>query len=229
MDATAKMIHFITIFFKCHHDEQIAIEDQFGMERAATVNGEWSAILNDEQYKLIQEIQNQGKITIRNKFFTVMNTSKLFISRIKEYLKSEADNDPMFAKKMAEHPEKTAEATCNYILSEVLKSEVRGYDDAEVYSLAKHFIDEDSIIEPKLDDNICSKVVVNKHIELTEDEKKKAKEEALKEYQKSVRRKAEKEAELRAEKEKAAIERKKLAALKKRNEDKQQLDLFGGM
>ena len=55
-----------------------------------------------------------------------------------------------------------------------------GLTDEEVYSLAVHFFDEDDIDVGK---PLACEVIVNHAVELTEEEKAQARQEALKEYQ----------------------------------------------
>ena len=61
--------------------------------------------------------------------------------------------------------------------------------DEEVYSLAVHFFDEDDI---EIGNSIACNVIVNHTVELTEEEKAKARQEALKEYQAEQLRKMQK-------------------------------------
>ena len=55
-----------------------------------------------------------------------------------------------------------------------------GLTDEEVYSLAVHFFDEEDI---EIGNPIACNVIVNHTVELTEEEKAQARQEALKEYQ----------------------------------------------
>ena len=55
-----------------------------------------------------------------------------------------------------------------------------GLTDEEVYSLAVHFFDEDDI---EISNSIACNVIVNHTVELTEEEKAQARQDALKEYQ----------------------------------------------
>ena len=67
-----------------------------------------------------------------------------------------------------------------YILSEVYKSGVYGWTDDEVFSLAVHAAEE---VELKIPDMKHCQVVVNHHIELTEEEKAEQRALALKRFQ----------------------------------------------
>ena len=66
-----------------------------------------------------------------------------------------------------------------------------GLTDEEVYSLAVHFFDEDDI---EIGNPIACNVIVNHTVELTEEEKAQARQEALKEYQAEQLRKIQKRA-----------------------------------
>jgi len=68
-----------------------------------------------------------------------------------------------------------------YILNEVKTSGCNGFDDAEIYSMAVHVIDEPTL---EIGKPIKYNVVVNHHIELTEEEKAQQRELALKRFHK---------------------------------------------
>ena len=68
-----------------------------------------------------------------------------------------------------------------YILTEVYKSGSSGFDDSEIFGMAVHYYDEDDIIVES--NPSISSVVVNHHIELTEEEKAEARQAALHRYQ----------------------------------------------
>ena len=104
-------------------------------------------IVADEDWETLQETERRGYVNIRyNVNIKRMKATELFIKRIEDYLKKEANADPEFAKKMQEQPEKTPEAVCNHILSEVSKAKRSGWADEEIYGMAKCFIDK---AEPK--------------------------------------------------------------------------------
>lgn len=222
------MIYFVTIYFKCSDTDRYRIEEYLGMRKAMTVNGEWPAIiLNDKSLEIVNEIALKGYVELRKKY-RFMEATKGFIETISNYLQKEAERDSLFAKKMNEHPEKTPEAVCNYILQEVSRIGQCGYDDDEIYSLAKHFIDEDELKDPG-NSNIVSKIVINQHIELSDAEKKKLKEKVKADFALKVKKEAKEEEIKRKEKElKLAEKKKKLAIERKEQESKLQGDLFGG-
>ena len=62
--------------------------------------------------------------------------TKLFEQRIGEWLTQERKKDATFDKKVAES-KKDVEGCCNYILSEVRKAKQCGYDDDEIYGMAR--------------------------------------------------------------------------------------------
>ena len=67
-----------------------------------------------------------------------------------------------------------------FILNEVQKSGCCGFSDSEIYSMAVHCIDEPEL---EIGKPLQCNVVVNHHIELTEEEKAEQKALALKRYQ----------------------------------------------
>ena len=74
-------------------------------------------------------------------------------------------------------PHKNIEECILYILSEVQRSGCNGFADEEIYSMAVHYYDEDDIEVDKVSG--CN-VVVNHVVELSEEEKKQARQEAIK-------------------------------------------------
>lgn len=111
-----------------------------------------------------------------------MKGTEIFKQRIKEYLDQRAADDPQFSERY--HMEgKSLEKCCEYILGEVSASGCCGFDDAEIFGMAVHYYDEDNV---KIKPNNVSHVVVNKHVDLTEQEKAEARQEAIKAYQREV-------------------------------------------
>jgi hypothetical protein len=133
-----------------------------------------------------------------------MKTSEAFKKTIREYLEQRAKEDQLFAASYAKE-NKNIDECCNYILQEVQKSGCNGFSDDEIFSMAIHYYDEDGIknIIP-----VNAKVVVNHVVELTEEEKRSAKEAALKEYEAKEMKKIEEDRKKKLEKkaEKAAKE-----------------------
>lgn len=105
-----------------------------------------------------------------------------FEKTIKAYLDQRASEDDEFAKKYA-NPEKSIEKCCSFICDEVQKSKRRGFTDDEVYGMAVHYYDEANI---KVSGKSFGSVVVNHLVELTDEEKAKYREQAIKDFQAKV-------------------------------------------
>ena len=133
-----------------------------------------------------------------------MKTSEAFKKTIREYLEQRAKEDQLFAASYAKE-NKNIDECCNYILQEVQKSGCNGFSDDEIFGMAIHYYDEDGI---KNVNPVNARVVVNHVVELTEEEKKAAKEAALKEYEAKEMKKIEEDRKKKLEKkaEKAAKE-----------------------
>ena len=108
-----------------------------------------------------------------------MKGTEHFTRTIAEYLNQRAMTDPLFAPNLAK-PNKNIEECVTYILNEVQKSGCNGFDDDEIYSMAVHYYDEDNI---EIGKPINCQVAVNHMVELTEEEKAEARQEAIKQYQ----------------------------------------------
>ena len=108
-----------------------------------------------------------------------------FKELIKNYLDNRAKEDELFRAKY-ETTTRTIDDVVNYIFHAVQQSGCCGLSDMEVYSMAVHAIDEPHLeIGKPMDCN----VVVNHHIELTEEEKAEQRAIALKRYQEEEMRK----------------------------------------
>lgn len=108
-----------------------------------------------------------------------MKTSDAFKKTIREYLEQRAKEDELFAVSYAKE-NKNIDECCNFILQQVQKSGCNGFSDDEIFGMAVHYYNEDSIKDVK---PINYNVVVNHSIELTEEEKKAAREAAIKKLQ----------------------------------------------
>lgn len=117
-----------------------------------------------------------------------MKATEHFKQTIKAYLDERAKNDELFAVSYAKE-NKNMDDCVTFILNQVKRSKCMGLTDEEVYSLAVHFFDEDDI---EIGNSIACNVIVNHTVELTEEEKVKARQEALKEYQAEQLRKMQK-------------------------------------
>ncbi len=108
-----------------------------------------------------------------------MKSTENFKQTIKTYLDNRAANDEQFAISYAKENKNIAECI-NFILQQVKESGCNGFTDDEVYGMAVHYYDEDDIKDIK--ETNCS-VIVNHKVELTEEEKKQAHDDALKQLQ----------------------------------------------
>ena len=114
----------------------------------------------------------------------MQGTEKVKVT-IKTYLDKRAQEDALFRAKY-ETTSRTIDDVVTYILNEVKASGYNGFDDDEIYSMAVHIIDEPTL---EIGKPIKCNVVVNHHIELTEEEKAQQRELALKRFQDEVLRK----------------------------------------
>lgn len=108
-----------------------------------------------------------------------MKGTEQFKKTIKAYLDERAKTDELFAVTYAK-PNKNIDDCITFILNQVKNSGCSGFADDEIYSLAVHYYDEDTIdIGKPLNCN----VVVNHQIVLTDDEKAEARKQAVIRYQ----------------------------------------------
>lgn len=105
-----------------------------------------------------------------------MKPTEAFKRTIQKHLEERASTDLLFAKSYVKEA-KTIDDCISYIFNTVQKSGCNGFTDDEVYSMAIHYYDEDDINPGKGINN--RHVVVNHRIELTPDEIKSAREEAI--------------------------------------------------
>lgn len=108
-----------------------------------------------------------------------MKSTESFKKTIQEYLEKRAAEDELFAVSFAK-PLKNINDCVTYILNTVKASGCEGFSDAEIYGMAVHYYDEDKIDIGK---PISSRVVVNHHVELTDEEKNEAREKAKKTFE----------------------------------------------
>ncbi len=101
--------------------------------------------------------------------------TRAFNKTIKAYLEERAENDALFAVKFA-NPSKSVEECVTYILNSVQKSGCNGFEDDEIFGMATHYYDEEEIEVGK---PINCQVVVNHTVELTEEEKEQARQDAI--------------------------------------------------
>ena len=107
-----------------------------------------------------------------------MKGSEAFKQTIQNYLEFRSQTDILFAESYRKEG-KSIDDCITYILNQVKDSGNNGFDDDEIFGMAVHYYDEDNIdIGGKAHGQ---RVVVNHHVELTEEEKKEAKDKAIRE------------------------------------------------
>lgn len=104
-----------------------------------------------------------------------MKVSNAFKETIKAYLEKRASEDELFAVTYQKE-NKNIDECCHYVMECAKKGGANGYSDKEVFGWAVHYYDEDDIKDVK---PISGKVIVNHSVELTEEDKKEAKEKAM--------------------------------------------------
>lgn len=105
--------------------------------------------------------------------------TEAFKNTIKSYLDKRAKEDELFAVSYAKS-NKSLDECINFILQEVKKSGCNGFADDEIYGMAVHYYDEDNLGNIK---SVNCQVVVNHHIELSNEDKEKAYQQAVEKYQ----------------------------------------------
>ena len=107
--------------------------------------------------------------------------NKTFKEAIKSYLDERAGTDELFAKSYAKE-NKNLDECCSYIMGEARKrGNAVAMSDTEVFGLAVHYYDEDDIKVNKLP--AAARAVASassQSVKLTEEDKKRAREEAVK-------------------------------------------------
>lgn len=124
--------------------------------------------------------------------------SDMFKETIKAYLDKRAAEDKLFAKAY-DKENKSLDQCCNFILQQVRKSGRCGFADEEIYGMAVHYYDEDDIKDVK--PVTVGKIVVNHVVELSEEEKAKARENARAAFEKEQLEKLRENERKRAENE----------------------------
>lgn len=108
-----------------------------------------------------------------------MKGTEAFKKTIQSYLEECAITDPIFEDKLA-NPSKSIDDCLTYIFNTVKKSGCNGFEDSEIFGMALHYYDEESV---EVGSKINCNVVVNHTVQLTDEEIKQAKVEALKKIQ----------------------------------------------
>lgn len=114
-----------------------------------------------------------------------------FKTAICDYLRSSAKKDPMFKEKLM-NPVKNIDKCLDYILGEVKQSGRNGFCDEEIFSLAMHYYDEpnDTLKQHPHIDGV--RIIVNREMPFTEEEKQEARKRAFEELVNAEKRKLEK-------------------------------------
>ena len=129
---------------------------------------------------------------------------------VEAYLDKRAKEDALFAASYAK-PNKSIDECFDYIIGEARKKGTMVYmSDEEVFGMAVHYYDEDCIKISKISEEI--KASAKMHVELTEEEKKKAREQAIEEYRRQCIKAEDEAAKERAKKREA---KRNILALKK--------------
>ena len=105
-----------------------------------------------------------------------MKATETFKETIKAYLDNYAKEDPLFDLNY-QRDGKNIDDCIKYIFTQVKKSGINGFTDDEVYNMAIHYYDEESI---EFDDIKDCNVIVNHKVELTSEEITEAKDKAKK-------------------------------------------------
>lgn len=137
-----------------------------------------------------------------------------FEKTIKSYLDERAKTDTLFAAKYKTGVAsgKNVLSCCNYIIEQVKKSHRQGFADDEIFGMAVHYYDEESIKAVR--NGSKAVVVVNREIQLSPEEEQKVREEARLEVIAAIKR--EEQAKVRKELEsKEPVEKKPKATKKK--------------
>lgn len=141
-----------------------------------------------------------------------------FEKAIKEYLEKTANEDELFK---AKYDSSKIIDCCNYITNQVKKSGRNGFSDEEIYKMARDFYNDG--IDPSKIKKERATIVVNRTIELSEEDKEKAKEQAIQEYKNQIIAEEKKKAAKEAEKEEKRIQAQKEKEAKEKGD---QLSLF---
>lgn len=104
-----------------------------------------------------------------------MKGTMAFQDTIRTYLDNMAESDALFAVKYA-NPSKSLSECITYIICQVHKSGCNGFEDDEIFGMAVHYWEESEIEVGK---PINCQVVVNHTVELTEEEKEQARQDAI--------------------------------------------------
>ena len=107
-----------------------------------------------------------------------MKGTEHFKQAIKAYLDERAGSDALFAASYAKEG-KNLEDCITYIINQVKASGCCGWERNEIFGLAVHYFDEEHV---KVGERIDCTIVVPNHIEITAEEKKEARQNAILAY-----------------------------------------------
>ncbi len=96
-----------------------------------------------------------------------MNPTDSFKNRIKKHLDELAVADSLFSETYKKE-NKNLDDCCTYILNQVKSSGCNGFENEEIFSMAIHYYDEDNIKVGSPVTNV--NIVMDHHVELTEEE-----------------------------------------------------------
>lgn len=113
-----------------------------------------------------------------------MKATNHFKNTIQNYLEQRAQTDALFEWTYTTKENKNIDDCCTYILNEVHKCGCNGFADDEIFSMAVHYYDEDIIDIGKPMNN--THIIVNHIVELTEEEKQQARQDAIEKAQKEA-------------------------------------------
>jgi len=147
-----------------------------------------------------------------------MKATEEFKRVIKAELDKRAAEDDLFAACYAK-PNKNIDQCIDFIFQEVEKSGCHGFDDEEIYGMAVHYYEEDDLGAIK---GASGSVVVNHHIDLSDEEKEALRESARKRFEDECLSEMRKRNKRVAEASKAAAS----APAKEEKKQPQQLSLF---
>lgn len=149
----------------------------------------------------------------------------LFADVIKAYLDDYSQIDPAFAE-LYKNESKSINECCDYIINQVQKSGRKGFADEEIFAMARGYYTDE--IDSKDLKSSHATVIVNHSVELTDEEKQKAHDEAVKKYERKVmeeleaKAKKEEQAKVKAEEKAAQKEIEKQEKEKKAKEEAKQ-------
>lgn len=114
-----------------------------------------------------------------------MKGTEHFKNMIQAFLEQRAAEDELFAVNYR-NPAKNIDDCITYVLNYVQKSGCNGFSDDEIFGQVVHCYDE---MEIEIGKPIQCQVVVNRHIELTAEEKEEARKKAIQKAQEEAYRK----------------------------------------